>query len=197
MLDILENTIFDEMDFYTQDIKTLMLWLKDALSQSRFSSKWKSLVAYQHMISAKEQAATERTLGGYFFSNGGFDNMEQYSQYVKAVNVFKSQYSTARGYSKVVPPVAISNIVVDGEDLSQPIERYRSQIQYGNIDNPSILLAFDWFDKMSLYIDHLFAIQKQIEDAIVRGIGELANNKIIPILWFSIVICVSINYGPK
>ena len=66
-----------------------MLWLNDALSEARYSNRWKSLVTYEYMMEAKEQAARERTMGGYFFSNGGFDNMEQYSTYMMQVNVFR------------------------------------------------------------------------------------------------------------
>ena len=38
------NTMVMEIDFYTEIIKTLMLWLTDALMESKTSDRWKELV---------------------------------------------------------------------------------------------------------------------------------------------------------
>ncbi len=64
----------------------------------------------------------------------------------------------------------------------------------GNLEGTSLDLAFDWFDKMSLYIDHLFDIQKEIELALMVRIRDLADKKWIPIIsCICIIVVRSVN----
>ena len=124
----LEMTIFEDMKFYSDDIQIMMTWLHESLSEAKHNMKWKSFVAYENMVSAKETAAMEKSLGGYYFSNGKFQNMDQYSMYIRMANVFKKRYSTARKYSKIVPPISISKSVEGRKDLADIIENYREII---------------------------------------------------------------------
>ena len=75
------------------------------------------------MISCQEIASIERSLGVYYFSNGGFDNKEQHRLFTTQVNIFDSKYETARKYSDIVPPFSKSDVVTEGQDLGIIIQR--------------------------------------------------------------------------
>ena len=198
-LDHLEITIFEDMNFYSHDIQMMIAWLHESLSETNHNKKWKSLVAYENMVSAKETAATEKTLGGYYFSNGAFDDTDQYSTYIRTANVFKKRYSTARVYSKIVPPISISKSVQGQDDLAQIIDKYRVIIKSNNKTEKSLTRAVDWLDNMSLYIDHLFEIQKKIEITIIDDLTNQTfqmgfNFFLYTILFVVSIRCKNINF---
>ena len=47
-------------------------WLYDAIIESKYGTIWKTLVAYQKVVVAKEDVGVERALGSAYFSLGGF-----------------------------------------------------------------------------------------------------------------------------
>ena len=49
-----------------------MRWLYDAIIESKYGTIWKTLVAYQKVVVAKEDVGVERALGSAYFSLGGF-----------------------------------------------------------------------------------------------------------------------------
>ena len=102
--------------------------------------------------------------------------------------MYRSRYVSATHYSDIVPAQSISNVMMNGEDLAHIIKRYRTQIQNRKLDSPSLDLAYDWYDTMSLYINHLFTIQEHIESSLVQSINALADKKLYPI----VVNCASI-----
>ena len=81
-------------------------------------------VAYEYVIACQEIASIERSLGAYYFSNGGFDDEEQRRWFTTQVNIFDSKYGTAREASDIVPPFSKSAIIVDHQDLGMTIQRF-------------------------------------------------------------------------
>lgn len=80
-------------------------------------------VAYENVIACQEIASTERSLGVYYFSNGGFDDKKQLSRFTTQVNLFDSKYDDARTYSEIVPPFSKSDVLMENEDLGVIIQR--------------------------------------------------------------------------
>ena len=67
-------------------------------------------------------------------------------------------------------------------------------ISHGNettsSETQNLRWAFDWFDKMSMYMDHLMDIQKQIEITVLDRIESSANEKLTPIVASSCVLMI-------
>ncbi|KAK2157349.1 hypothetical protein LSH36_193g09010 [Paralvinella palmiformis] len=189
------NTMFMEMDFYTEVIKTLILWLNGALVESKTSERWKQMVAYENVIACQEIASIERSLGVYYFTNGGFDDKEQLKLFTTQINIFDSKYSTARQYSDIVPAFSKSDVIVDGQDLGVTIQRYRNEIIHGQMNVSSLPTAYDWLDKTSLYLDYLRDIQNRVKEDVILGLKMLVNNEMEPIFGgICILIIISIVY---
>ena len=161
-LDLLGYTVFDEIDFYTDSLRILMRWLYDALNETRYSTRWKAIVAYQKVVFCKEDAGIERALGSYFFSNGGFTDRSTYDWINKQINVFRHNYMIAQSYFPSMNPLSEFGVVVNGQNLSKVIYTYRYHIQNRNISHPSLKQATMWFDNMTIYIDQLLDIQQTI-----------------------------------
>ncbi len=192
-LDNLNPGVFEEMAFYTTSIKRMINWLYDALSESKYTSLWKSLVAYQNIIECKELAGVERGIGTYFFSHGGFDDRFQYREYTKQVNLFRKRYNRAMIYSKLVKPIENYDIIVEGRNLHGIINEYRTKIEHRNISGKNLDLAIDYFDKMSMYMDKLFLLQREIETYLVDTLDDLADERLIPVIISSIILIVTLS----
>ncbi len=47
VLDISNHTLYEEINFYTSNIRIFVYWLYDAIKVSKYGTIWKTLVAYQ------------------------------------------------------------------------------------------------------------------------------------------------------
>ena len=46
-LDLLNQTLYDEIVFYSENIRVFVRWLYDSIKESKYGTIWKTLVAYQ------------------------------------------------------------------------------------------------------------------------------------------------------
>ena len=51
-LDLLNQTLYDEIVFYSDNIRVFVRWLYDSIKESKYGTIWKTLVAYQKVISS-------------------------------------------------------------------------------------------------------------------------------------------------
>ena len=45
--DLLNQTLYDEIVFYSDNIRVFVRWLYDSIKESKYGTIWKTLVAYQ------------------------------------------------------------------------------------------------------------------------------------------------------
>lgn len=185
-------SIYDEILFYKNSIDVFLIWLYDALKESRYSSLWKTLVAYQKVIFCVHYAGIERALGTTYFVEGGFSDPYLYIKYNEVVYVFKNNFEAAMKYSPLVKPISEYNALVNGENLTTIIERYRDQIQFQNISAPSLNDAAAWFDFMSTYLDILFQFQTELAEDILQILNVRSERVLTDVASSSLVICVVI-----
>lgn len=180
-LDLLKHSVLDELAFYTENLNVLMRWMYIALKETRYSTLWKAIVAYQKVVFSKEDVGIERALGSYFFSNGGFTQHDTYDWFNKQINVFNHNFHVAQNYFPLVQSISLYEVLENGVNLSDIINGYRQQIQFRNISEPSLRQATLWFDSMSLYIDILLEIQNSVSNWIFRELQENQNRTLLKI----------------
>lgn len=150
-LDIENATAKSEMTFYTNAMKVFINWLYTAISESNSGSIWKSLVAYQEIITTSEYLGRESGYGITFFANGKFATRDDYLQFSNSQDIAKSSYTSAKRYSSLMQD--------DYDDfksnlkLMNDLRNMRDQIRANNITDPSLELAEWWFENMTKYQD--------------------------------------------
>ncbi|XP_070206498.1 uncharacterized protein [Littorina saxatilis] len=172
-LDPTNYDIYVEMDFYSFLIERFIEWMYGAIRESNMASIWKILVAYQKIVTVMEHIGIERALGTVFFVEGGFPTQSVYERYNNRVNIFKANYRSAVLYSKMVDPIFQQGVTATGTNLTAVIEDFRFETQHAMVTEPSITKGQWWFDNMTLYLDTLLMIQRELADLINGQLEEI------------------------
>lgn len=193
----LGSDILKEINFYTGAIDIILTWLYDSITNSRFSSMWTALVAYQKIISGKEDVGLERALGTLFLSEGKFPSREYEIMYNYRVNTFMSQFESARRYSDVVDYLNTYEVTTHLSNITDIISYYRNEIRYRN-DNATImkLKAPSYYENMTLFLNILFQIQQNLALAIIKKIDEMVFNSLIQMITSACLLAVVIFICP-
>ena len=198
-------TVEDEIAFYTDIIDVIILWTYDSIKESKFSKVWRMVVAYQKIITAKEDLGIERALGTLFYANGGFPNQDLYENYNRKVNAFRSSYGSARLYSDYVDFLSEYDSSTNERNLSDTIYEFRYEIQHsgltlGGSGNRSLLKAQWWFDNVTMLLDLMLDLQGTIGAASLLRLDEQIEDTVtrmavyIAILVLVIGVCPTIVY---
>ena len=198
-------TVEEEIAFYTDIIDVIILWTYDSIKESKFSKVWRMVVAYQKIITAKEDLGIERALGTLFYANGGFPNQDLYENYNRKVNAFRSSYGSARLYSDYVDFISEYDSSTNERNLSDTIYDFRYEIQHsgltlGGSGNRSLLKAQWWFDNVTMLLDLMLDLQGTIGAASLLRLDEQIEDTVtrmavyIAILVLVIGVCPTIVY---
>ncbi|XP_052083525.1 uncharacterized protein LOC127720814 [Mytilus californianus] len=157
-------SIQNEIDFYSKSIDTIIIWLYNTITESKFSLIWKLLVAYQKLSSAKENLGVERALGTMFYARGGFESRTYFENYNLRLHSFRAYMRSIGMYSTVVDEIYIENIENLPINFLATIEKFRAEIQFINstIATVDVQKARFFFDNMTIYLDTLFNVQTEM-----------------------------------
>lgn len=183
------SDIYYNIDFYNYIIDSLISWLTTVISNGRYSSVWRTLIAYIKIAIGKQDVGVERALGAYFFIKGGFNSQEAFEAYNRRVHKFKAFYYTANMYSGDVDDLYEEGYLSASYNVASIINTYREEIQISNerTKSPDLNKAQWWFDNMTIYMDALFALQLRL--------GKIATSKInIRISAVNDTLAVSISF---
>ncbi|XP_071509394.1 uncharacterized protein [Diadema antillarum] len=173
-LDIHNTTIYEVIHFYTDAIQLFIDWLYESVGKSGGLGLWETLVAYQLLIVGMEQTGIERTLGAVFYTQGGFFRLTDYRWYMEKMQVGQSNIWASQKYSKLVRMIlddSIANSLHD-DHFQNTITEMRSIISYNNATRePSWQEGQWWFDNMTIYIDILRDIQRQMAEVILTDLN--------------------------
>ncbi|ESO97637.1 hypothetical protein LOTGIDRAFT_152728 [Lottia gigantea] len=169
--------IYVEMEFYSLLIERFVEWMYEAIRESNMASIWKTLVAYQKIVTGMEHVGIERALGAVFYVAGGFPKQSVYERYNEKVHVYKANYQSAVLYSKIVDPIFQEGVTSSGTNLTSVIEKFRFEIQHTLSRDFSITKGQWWFDNMTLYLDTLLVIQQDLATLINGKLEEIINEE--------------------
>lgn len=159
-----------EIDFYTKIIDVVIVWLYKSITQGKFAEVWKTLVAYLKLTSGKQDIGIERALGTLFYVHGGFSSHVLFENYNNRINRFRAFHTTAELYSARVDRLYTSGVIEAGGNLTGIIHSFRHEIQHYEyaVRNPDIQRARFWFDNMTLYLDTLLNVQRDLGYEIIE-----------------------------
>ncbi|XP_069111482.1 uncharacterized protein [Argopecten irradians] len=153
-----------EMEYYTQVIDVVIVWLYKSITRGQFAVVWKTLVAYLKLTSGKQDVGIERALGTLFFVQGGFKTQAYFEMYNNRISRFKALYTTAELYSARVDRLYTSGVKMVETNITGIINNFRNEIQHHTEEatHPDMEKARYWFDNMTIYLDTLLEIQRDL-----------------------------------
>ena len=197
MLNANSGTVEDEIAFYTEIIDVVISWTYDSIKESKFSKVWRTVVAYQKIIMAKEDLGIERALGTLFYANGGFPSQDLYETYNRKVNAVRTSYTSARLYSDYIDYVSEYDTRTIDRNLSDTIYDFRYEIQHsgltlGQDGRRNMVKAQWWFDNVTMLLDLMLDLQGTLGNEGLLKLDEqikfTTNNMTAYIVILSLVI---------
>ncbi|XP_021366509.1 uncharacterized protein LOC110458877 [Mizuhopecten yessoensis] len=191
-----------EIEFYTKVIDVVIVWLYKSITRGQFAVVWKTLVAYLKLTSGKQDVGIERALGTLFFVQGGFKTREYFEMYNNRISRFKALYTTAELYSARVDRLYTSGVKMVETNITGIISNFRNEIQHHTEEAtyPDMEKARYWFDNMTIYLDTLLEIQRdlgyEIIDILDIVIDQSTNNLAVSaaFLFVVLVMCPLVIY---
>ncbi|XP_064642762.1 uncharacterized protein LOC135497034 [Lineus longissimus] len=173
-LDPEKTDAYKEVKFYSYAISIFIDWMYSAIQGSQDGDTWRTLVAYQLLVIAKEDMGVERTLGGIFYSKGTFDSYSDYLWYLDKHSVGIGNFKASTRFSRVVEDIFEEERAKYNSNFSTHINDMRQEISRNNLTGrtPSWEMSTWWFDNMTIYIDIMFEVQKNLANKIIAQLDE-------------------------
>lgn len=193
--------LFEEIDFYSQISGEFLIWLVENIKGSGSGYTWKTLVAYQKITRCKEDIGVERAYGTTFYATGAFEKWIDYEFYNEKIHDFKYNYKTAVFYSDIVIPLhtdEVNEIKSTGVNIIEIIVEYRREIQFHEMNHTYISeeKAKWFFDNMTIYLDSLLKIQKEVAHQISIEVDEVLQGVVIKVTIYAILVVIVISMCP-
>ncbi|XP_033763462.1 uncharacterized protein LOC117344743 [Pecten maximus] len=162
----------EEIVFYTSIIDAVIVWLYKSITEGKVAQIWKTLVAYLKLTSGKQNLGIERALGTLFFIDGRFQSQKTFEMYNNRINRFRAFHTTAELYSSRVNSLYTSEVNKFGVNVTEIINYYRHEIQHYTETKmiADIQTARFWFDNMTLYLDTLLNVQRDLGYEIIQSL---------------------------
>ncbi|ELU05145.1 hypothetical protein CAPTEDRAFT_62737, partial [Capitella teleta] len=154
-----------ELDFYTTQINVFMKWFFDSITEVGSGTIWIHLVALQETLQCEEMLALERLYGLVYYLRGTFESTEDYLMFAKVQDVANATIQAAILYSSVAERMLDEIKQYQGNRTRQEIDRHRIAIRrnpFPENATGSVSKARSWFDKMSVYENNVFKLQKAL-----------------------------------
>lgn len=156
-----------ELAFYTELIDVFMQWFFEAIKAANTGSIWKLLVTLQETLQAKEMLGIERAYGTMYYTGGGFASEEDYLTFTRVQDVADETLEAARGYSEKAEEFFQQVVHESGEQIHWGIHQSRRSIRLNPFPKNSTgdtQAAKHWFRIMSIYMDDIFEMQKELTE---------------------------------
>ncbi|XP_041364048.1 uncharacterized protein LOC121379438 [Gigantopelta aegis] len=185
-LDTLNQTVVQELQMYTSLIRVFIMWLYSAITEDESGSIWRSLVAYQEVVIAKEYMGLERALGAIYFASGQFSSVDVYLWFLESQDVANVTFFSARQYSDLV--FKLYTKFNDDQTLDGVLANMPADIQQNDsVSHGSVRTAQWWFTNKTVYMNLLLETQDELAVAITAMLDDRQTQNIRNISTTSIV----------
>ena len=161
-----------EMAFYIDLIDSFIDWMYRAIQLAQDGDDWRHLVAYQLLLSSKNDIGIERTLGSIYYIKGSFATHGDYLWYLEKQSMGAGNLRASMLFSPTVAKTMESKLSAQNHWNSSFIEIMREEIGRNAKSRYSFVKSKWWFDNMTIYLDTMFAIQQELADEIVQNISK-------------------------
>ncbi|XP_033126940.1 uncharacterized protein LOC117124706 [Anneissia japonica] len=168
------TTIYEEIYFYTELLQIFIDWLYESVGNSKGHGMWKTLVAYQLLVVSNVDTGIERTLGTVFFTRGSFDIHSDYVWYLNKYNVGTWYFQASMGYSERIAHLYSVEMKKLDQNITQTIDGMRNIIltNSNKTGNTSQISVTSWFDIMTMYINIMEKVQKDMAQNILDQLNH-------------------------
>ena len=168
------HTLHTEMTFYVDMIDSFIGWMYRAIQFAQDGDDWRHLVAYQLLLSSKNDIGIERTLGSIFYLKGSFASHDDYLWYLGKQSMGAGNLRASRLFSPTVGKTMEQKLSSHQRWNSSYIEIMREEISSSDVKSTSasFIKSKWWFDNMTVYLDTMFAVQQELATEIVDNVNR-------------------------
>ncbi|BFZ23584.1 hypothetical protein BsWGS_26623 [Bradybaena similaris] len=197
-----QRTVRQEMAFYLEIIDELIKWLYRAIQFTQEGDEWRQLVAYQLLITSKNDIGIERTLGSVFYLTGHFAH-EDLLWFLGSQSRGEGNFLACQLFSPLLERRYKEKMAVDGtksKNMTDYIRLMRDEIARNEDANQSTTFAFEkstwWFDNMTLFLNLLFEIQTEMATEILMSLDQSVHMVSEEISLSITLVCVFVLLSP-
>ncbi|KAH9513499.1 hypothetical protein Btru_033209, partial [Bulinus truncatus] len=203
------KTIKEEMSLYVTVIEHLIQWLYglrhtsiySAIQYTQEGNEWRQLVAYQLLISCKNDIGIERTLGGVFYLVGQF-RQEEFMWFLSSQSKGIGNFQGCELFSPLLKQLYEKKMEKHKHDyLIENIDRMRTEIAVisensSRVAERSFNASTWWFKNMTNYLNVLFEVQNELAIDIAYSLDELRRVSTEDISVSITLVCVFVLLAP-
>ncbi|XP_022808402.1 adenylate cyclase, germination specific-like [Stylophora pistillata] len=165
------SSIVEEISFYTQTISNLFDWSFRNVQQSD-QDILSDYIGYQMLLIGKEKTGIERALGGSYFSRGFFRNTSDLLWYAEQNHVGREKLHTSMQLMPEIEAIYNKTVEASNKTVLVTVEKKRKVILGNKKQNASVELGVEWFHLMTVYINALLQVQKEVGKLILDKLAE-------------------------
>ena len=192
------GTLEEQIKFYTLPIDIMLEWFYQTVRDNTKNMITLNLIGYYYFLSGKDKIGIERALGGAFFASGHFNSSDQL-QWFANHTILGQDYLESSGNlmpeikTKISGKINVTNLGLIAEK--------RNVILANKPSSASLPKGKEWFSLMTLYLDELFKVQKDVGISLTKSLEvEKQKNKVnlttrLSFLVFSILLIPLLVYA--
>ncbi|XP_077998121.1 uncharacterized protein LOC144451196 [Glandiceps talaboti] len=152
------------MAVYSNVINTVLRVLSEDLSQSSAVPYWVLVASLEWMITANEQHGIEREMGISFFSDGQFEQWDEYFLFLESLLNGDQALAIVEEFGDVTT----NGLMQNASGVAEDIEQLRLDLFSLDNSSASLLVAQEWFRNMTIYINELHRIANNNAELILE-----------------------------
>ncbi|XP_076451194.1 uncharacterized protein LOC143287134 [Babylonia areolata] len=165
------HTLHTEMNFYIDMIDTFIRWMYRAIQFAKDGDDWRYLVAYQLLLSSKNDIGVERTLGSIYYLTGTFASHQDYLWYLEKQSMGAGNLRASKLFSPTVEKAMDEKLAAQERWNISSIHAMRREISSNTTSEKSFTKSKWWFDNMTIYLDTMFAVQEELAAEILDNVN--------------------------
>ena len=165
------SVIEEEIMFYSQIIANLFDWLFRNVQQSD-QDILSAFIGYQLLLIAKEKTGIERALGGAFFIRGQFIDARELVWFAQQNHLGKEKLDYSMQLMPELKTIYNKSVEAHNKSVLAAVEQRRKVILSNKKQNASVKSGMEWFNLMTIYIDALLQVQKEVGALILERLKD-------------------------
>ena len=182
------------MDFYINMIDVFIGWMYRAIQFAQDGDDWRQLVAYQLLLSSKNDIGVERTLGSIYYLTGSFASHDDYLWCLEKQSMGAGNLRASMLFSPTVEKTMNKKLASHERWNISFIEKMRAEIRANSVMEESFIKSKWWFDNMTIYLDTMFSVQQElvveILDNVSRALDRDTQEIILSIALFAAILFI-------
>ena len=162
-----------QIEFYTLPIDLMLNWFYKNVRDNPGNDIFLDMVGYHMFLVGKDKIGIERALGGTFFANRYFSNSSDLVWFANHSILGREFLEASETFMPEIKAKMSHNV---NETVLRLIEKEREVILANQPDNASVSKGELWFQLMTLYLNDIFKVQKNVGDSLTKRLDVIQKN---------------------